>query len=191
MTRKRPLEDPKQCYVYVWRLQGKIILIGYGTNNRGRPICKASWTVRSVPCVKMLERASKQITWQVMPCESREEARRKERELIAVHKPLYNTAPGCGGYRGMHSEAGKRRIGAAQIGKRRSAEFRSNMSKRLLGNQHLKGHVHTAEAKFKIGKANRERAFEEHLYDWFSGVTRKQTITPIKELKCSVLKQTM
>jgi len=41
MPRKRPLADPNQYYAYVWRLDGQVIWVGQGKDNRGRPTCRA------------------------------------------------------------------------------------------------------------------------------------------------------
>lgn len=54
--RKRPLADPKQYYAYTWMLRKKIVLVGYGHNNRCRVDCKASWSGRSEACVQMLQK---------------------------------------------------------------------------------------------------------------------------------------
>lgn len=159
--RKRPLEDVQQFYAYVWKLGGRVVLVGYGRNNRGRPTCKSSWTGRSVACVAMLIINSQRIAWSVVPCSSKEEAQAKERALIAEFKPKYNTAPGCGGWKGMHTKQGLSNIRAAHLGTKLSLVTRSKMSAKLMGNQHLKGHKHSEATKEKIAAGNRGRSPSE------------------------------
>jgi hypothetical protein len=156
MLRKRPLEDPNQYYAYVWRLRGKVIYVGYGKNNRCRPDCKSSWGGRCSSLIDMLRGNYEKIKVEVIPQASRELAWETERKLIALLKPKYNTAPGVGGYPGMHTTQGLHNIGSAASRTHTAAE-RESARLRMLGNKHLLGHTHTKETRQKISQTLKGR----------------------------------
>lgn len=114
MARKRPLQDPEQPYVYIWRLGGETLWVGMGKGNRGRPTCRACWNGRPEALRNILKEKCSLIDWKVIPCKDREEAAELERKLIAELNPIFNTSPHHGGWKGMHSAAGLERIAAAQ-----------------------------------------------------------------------------
>lgn len=114
MPRKRPLEDPEQPYVYVWRLEGCVLWVGTGKNNRGRPTCKASWSGRPQALRDVLEVSRYEIRVEIIPCRTKPEAVDLERSLIKELQPKYNTAPQAGGWKGMHTPEGIESIKAAR-----------------------------------------------------------------------------
>ena len=116
MPRKRPLLDPTQYYAYVWRLNGEVIWVGQGKDNRGRPTARACWNGRPDALRRVLQDWCREIEWRVFACESKDRSVDLERKLIRLLKPKYNTAPQKGGWKGMHTEAGLKRIAAASTG---------------------------------------------------------------------------
>lgn len=113
MPRKRPLQDPNQPYTYIWRLNGEVLWVGCGKNNRCRPGCKASWSGRPVKLIQLLETHRHEVQVEVIPFGTKQEAINKERELIVSLKPKFNTAPQHGGWKGMHTEKGLNNIRTA------------------------------------------------------------------------------
>ena len=161
MPRKRPLQDPNQQYAYVWRLDGEVIWVGCGKNNRCRPECKASWGGRPTELIRVLKVKRFLIVVEVLPCESKPEAIELERKLIAELKPKYNTATQAGGWKGMHSEEGLKSISQANLGKQHTDEFKEHRRQLMLGNQNLLGHIHTEETRGKIGAKAKGRPVSE------------------------------
>lgn len=139
MTRKRPLADPNQYYVYIWRLEEEVIWVGHGKNNRGRPECKASWGGRPAALIAVLNQHKLDIKMQIFPCASKQVARSLEEKLIAKLNPKYNTAPGTGGYKGMHTPQGLENIRMGQVGRTWTQERREAQRKRMLGNKRMLG----------------------------------------------------
>lgn len=157
MPRKRPLEDPNQYYAYVWRYKNRVIWVGAGKNNRGRPDCKSSWSGRPKALVDLLERHRHRIKVEVFPCTSQQEARELEERLIAELNPKYNTAPHYGGWKGMHTPEGLANIAKVQKERVQSLEERKAKSRRMKGNKNLLGHKHSEETKAKISQSNKGR----------------------------------
>lgn len=139
MTRKRPLEDPNQYYTYVWKLDGEVLWVGQGKNNRGRPTAKACWNGRPEALKAILRKRCAEIEWTVFPCDSKADSEDLERKLIIELKPKYNTATQKGGWKGMHSAEGIANIRKAQIGRPTSPELREKRRQRMMGNQLRKG----------------------------------------------------
>lgn len=137
--RRRPLEDPNQYYAYVWRLDGEVLWVGQGKNNRGRPTARACWNGRPQALREVLLARCKEIDWEVIPCSSKKESEDVERRLIKELKPKYNTAPQKGGWKGMHSPQGLDNIRKAQLGRPVSEEVRQQRRLRMLGNTLRKG----------------------------------------------------
>ena len=157
MPPKRPLSDPNQYYAYVWRLKGEVLWVGHGKNNRGRPTCKASWSGRPEGLIEVLQLSRFLIEVEVHPCSNKQEARNLERSLIEKLQPKFNTVPGVGGYKGMHTPQGLENIRKAQLGRVCSQEEREARSKRMLGNKNLLGHKHSEETKAKISRTFKEK----------------------------------
>lgn len=196
MPRKRPLKNPNQYYVYVWRYRGKVIYVGQGKNNRGRPDCKASWSGRRWELVKLLEERNALIRAEIIPCKSQQASRTLESKLIAALKPKFNRAPGYGGYSGMHSEIGLNNIRECRLGRRHSKKIRAAISRRLKGNIYAQGLRHSQETKEKISLAlkgrktsqlcrrkSRERAIKRN---WTSPPRKGKTNSPEHRRKISV-----
>ena len=57
----------------------------------------------------------------------------------------------------MHSAQGIQNISLANTGRQMSDEFKENQRQRMLDNQHLLGHVHSAETRKKIGSSSEGR----------------------------------
>jgi len=155
--RKRPLEDPKQPYVYVWRIGEDVLWVGKGRGNRGRPTGKSSWSGRPPGLVAILETDRYAIEWSIEPFDTDEQAQTRERELIALLKPKFNTATGVGGFKGMHTEDGLRRISEAAKNRKVSDDERSRRSERMKGNTIRRGSSLSEETKKLISESLRGR----------------------------------
>lgn len=153
MPRKRPLVDPNQYYAYVWRLDGEVLWVGQGKNNRGRPTCRASWSGRPESLIQVLKERANDIDWEVIACSSKAESEDVERWLIKEVKPRFNTAPQKGGWKGMHSAEGLDNIRRAQQGRVLSEEECLVRSRRMKGNKNLFGHKHTEVTKTRISES--------------------------------------
>lgn len=157
-SRKRPFVDPSHYYVYVWKFRGIVIYVGQGKNNRGRPDCRAAWGGRCWRLCRLLEKYLDEIEVEYFGCSSQTESRVLEAKKIKQLKPKYNKAPNYGGWKGMHSEVGINSIKNANTGKKHTQEFRTAISTRMIGNQHLVGHKHTSETKAKISIKGKGRS---------------------------------
>ena len=120
-------------------------------------------------------------------CDSKEESVDLERKLIKSLKPKYNTAPGRGGFKGMHTQEGLDKISQSQRGREVSEEVRECRRVRMLGNKNLLGYSHTDETREKISSLlkgrqpstlARQKASERM-------VERNTTNPPRKGKKCS------
>lgn len=186
MPRKRPLENPNQYYSYVWRHKGKVLYVGYGKNNRCRASCLASWS-RPAKLVTDYKHLRFEIEVEVFPHFSIHAARVAEKHLIIRLKPIYNTAPSYGGWKGMHTKEGKEKISKANLGKKHTEEFKRRYSERMLGNKNLLGHKHTEETKAKISKAGKGRSVSDLTRQKSRErmIERNRTNPPRKGKKCS------
>lgn len=187
MPRKRPLKDPKQPYAYLWTLEGKRLWVGHGKNNRGRPTCSACWSGRPAGLVSLLRSRATEIEVTIYPCESVEHARSLERRLIAFFRPVYNTAPGTGGYPRMHTESGLKRIRDAATGRKVPQDVRDGRRQRMIGNQQLLGHKPSEETRAKLSAANKGRPVSDLCRQKSSERTtaRNRTNPPRKGKTCS------
>lgn len=187
MTRKRPLVDPNQYYAYVWRYQDEVVWVGQGKNNRCRPECKSSWGGRPHGLIELLGIHRHEINVEVFPCESQEESVDLERYLIDKLSPVFNTATQRGGWKGMHTEEGLRKIAEAQTGREVSDDVKEGRSIRMLGNQNLLGHTHTEESKQLIANSAKGRKPSETCKTKSSArmFERNRTNPPRKGKVCS------
>ena len=187
MPRKRPLENPKQFYAYVWRLKDKVIWVGCGRGNRGRPTCRACWSGRPKELKDLLREHCNEIDVTILPCDSQSEARLFEELLIKELEPAYNIAPHYGGWKSMHSPEGLARISKANTGRAVSDKVRESRRSRMIGNQNLLGHTHTEETKSKISAANKGRPISDLCREKASQRASERNVLnpPRKGKKCS------
>jgi hypothetical protein len=110
-NRKRPLQDPNQYYTYVWRYEGKVIYVGQGHNNRGRP-SKCNIVGRPQLLAELLSTQWHRITYDIFPCQSQQEAREMEIKLTLELQPQFNVALGFAGFASHnHSKESRCKIG--------------------------------------------------------------------------------
>lgn len=161
MPRKRPFANPQQMYVYTWKYQGKVVYVGFGGNNRGRPSCSSGWSGKPQELIQILRDDVAQVIPTYYRCTSKEHAISLESKLIAFFKPRFNKSPGQGGYVGMHTEEGRRRLSELATGRPVSDEVREGRRQRMLGNQQLLGHRHSDETKQKISAKSKGKTLSD------------------------------
>lgn len=142
-------------------------------SNAGRPDVLA----------KLVANIWSKIDYTILPCKTVKESIKLEEATIASLKPKYNRAPGTGGFKGMHSIEGrkrisdhqklrvvsdetKRKISLAAKGRKHSDSAKMKMSisrlgkprpdirLRMIGNKNLVGHHHSEETRRRISEAN-------------------------------------
>lgn len=161
MPRKRPFADEEAPYAYVWRTNKVVLYVGFGKGRRCI-LSEAAAKHRSVElCAYITKVGVGAVRVQVYAAKSRSHAKDLERTLIAELSPLFNVAPGVGGFPGMHTEDGLQRIRANAASRKMSGQRKLEMSQRMLGNTHLLGHVHSEETRSKISKAMKGRKHTE------------------------------
>jgi len=161
MPRKRPFADEEAPYAYVWRTDKVVLYVGFGKGRR----CIISETAAKHRNAALYSYITKvgvaRVKVEVHAAKSREHAKNLERTLIAELSPMFNIAPGVGGFPGMHTEEGLRNIRTSAASRKMSEQRKLDMSQRLLGNTHLLGHKHTEETRSKISKAAKGRKHTE------------------------------
>ena len=95
---------------------------------------------------------------------SKKTAHDEERRLIEVlgradknRGTLLNRTDGLGSRGREWTQSQRSRVAAAALGREKSEDERAKISRRMLGNQHLLGHIHSEETRRKIGEASRGR----------------------------------
>lgn len=161
MPRKRPFADEEAPYAYVWRTDKVVLYVGFGKGRRCI-VSEATAKHRSAALCSYIEKVGvATVKVEVHAAKSREHAKDLERSLIAELAPLFNVAPGVGGFPGMHTEEGLQHIRTSASGRKMSEQQKLAMSQRLIGNTHLLGYEHTEETRSKISKAMKGRKHTE------------------------------
>lgn len=157
-----PRRWPRCFYTYVmYDPEGVPYYVGAGKNNRANPKYKMFEGV----CPEREFRARGRHTLTiVMEHESKEAAFEGERFFIKQigrrdlgTGPLYNRTDGHGSHGRVWTAEERAKSRAAKLGRKASLETRAKLSKRMQGNQHLLGHVHSEETRKKISEAGRGR----------------------------------
>lgn len=161
MSRKRPFADEEAPYAYVWRTNKVVLYVGFGKGRRC-VVSEAAAKHRSTALRDYITKVGVDaVKVEVYAAKSRAHAKDLERTLIAELSPMFNSAPGVGGYPGMHTEEGLQHIRASASSRKMSEQRKLETSQRMLGNTHLLGHVHTEETRSKISKAAKGRKHTE------------------------------
>lgn len=98
---------------------------------------------------------------------SKDAAHELETELIMQYGrrdlgtgTLDNRTNGLGSAGRQRTEEERKRLAEAQRGRKKTDEQREAISKRLIGNTHLLGHVHSEETRAKISAAGKGKRLQ-------------------------------